>query len=162
MSTSEAQVIAHALYDAVIGQVLNSLRAVVRSVDGASGDLTGERLVAQLPPDTPREVRNLLAALAAEKRLGGLPAVVQAFESVASAAQARPLEGEITSAVELDEAQRAKVLADLQQRFGEGLVLHYSVDPSLIGGLIIRVGDQVLDNSLRTRLSAIQRNMMTS
>jgi F-type H+-transporting ATPase subunit delta len=38
--------------------------------------------------------------------------------------------------------------------------VRFRVDPSLIGGLIIRIGDQVLDNSLRTRLSAIQRNML--
>lgn len=161
MSTSEAQVIARALYDALVGQALTALRAAARSVDGTSGDLTQERLTALLPSDTPREVRNLLVALAAEKRLGSLSAVASSFEQYAQSA-ARPLEGEITSAVELSEAQRAHILSDLRGRYGERLELRYSVDPSLIGGLIIRVGDQVLDNSLRTRLSAVQRNMLTS
>jgi F-type H+-transporting ATPase subunit delta len=40
--------------------------------------------------------------------------------------------------------------------------VRFHVDESLLGGLVIRVGDQVLDNSLRTRLSAIQRNMLNS
>ncbi|HWQ12085.1 MAG TPA: ATP synthase F1 subunit delta [Roseiflexaceae bacterium] len=162
MSTSEAQVIARALYDALVGQALQALRAAARSVDGASGELTQERLAALLPAETPREVRNLLTALAAEKRLGSLPAVVQAFEQYAQAGAARPIEGEVVSAIELSEAQRARITSELKGRYGERLELRFSVDPTLIGGLIIRVGDQVLDNSLRTRLSAVQRNMLAS
>jgi F-type H+-transporting ATPase subunit delta len=161
VSTSESQIIARALYDALVGQALNALRTAARSIDGASGELTQERLSALLPADTPREVRNLLTALAAEKRLGNLSAVASSFEQYAQSA-ARPLEGEVVSAVELSEAQRAHVLGDLRSRYGERLELRFSVDPTLIGGLIIRVGDQVLDNSLRTRLSAVQRNMLTS
>ena len=46
----------------------------------------------------------------------------------------------------LDEQQRAKIVGDLRARYGDRLELRYSVDPSLIGGLIIRIGDQVLDN----------------
>jgi F-type H+-transporting ATPase subunit delta len=162
VSTSEAQVIARALYDALVGQALQALRAAARSVDGASGELSAERFVAALPADTPREVRNLLAALAAEKRLERVPAVVQAFEQYAQVGKERGLEGEVISPVELSEAQRTRILDDLQARYGEQVELRFSVDPSLIGGLIIRVGDQVLDNSLRTRLSAVQRNMLSS
>jgi F-type H+-transporting ATPase subunit delta len=161
VSTSESQIIARALYDALVGQALNALRTVARSIDGASGDLTQERLNSILPADTPREVRNLLTVLAAEKRLGNLGAVAQSFEQYAQSAT-RPLEGEVISAVELSEAQRAHILGDLRERYGERLELRYNVDPTLIGGLIIRVGDQVLDNSLRTRLSAVQRNMLAS
>jgi F-type H+-transporting ATPase subunit delta len=161
VSTSEAQVIARALYDALVSQALQALRAAARSTDG-TGDLTAERLTAILPAETPREVRNLLTALAAEKRMGSLAAVTQAFEQYAQSAAGRPLEGEIISAVELDPTQRTHILDDLRGRYGERLELRYSVDPTLIGGLIIRVGDQVLDNSLRTRLSVVQRNMLTS
>jgi F-type H+-transporting ATPase subunit delta len=51
----------------------------------------------------------------------------------------------------------------LQQRYPQAeLDVKFSVDESLIGGLVIRVGDQVLDNSLRSRLGAIQRNMLVS
>ena len=71
-----------------------------------------------------------------------------------------PLTGEVISAIELSESQQAKIVGELRGRYGERLELRFATDPSLIGGLIIRVGDQVLDNSLRTRLSAIQRNML--
>ena len=68
--------------------------------------------------------------------------------------------GEVTSAVALDGAQQARILADLTQRYGDRIVVRFSVDESLIGGLIVRMGDRVLDNSLRTRLAALQRNMI--
>ena len=74
----------------------------------------------------------------------------------------QPISSDVTSAVELDAAQREKIAAELRATYGERLDLSYTVDPSIIGGLIIRVGDRVLDNSLRTRLSAVQRSMLSS
>jgi len=61
----------------------------------------------------------------------------------------------------LNPQQRERITAQLTARYGPDLELRFSVDESLIGGLIIRIGDQVLDTSLRTRMAAIQRNMMT-
>ena len=120
-----------------------------------------QQLNAAVPADAPREVRNFLQAMAREGVLDRLPSVVQAFERYGKS-DTRPLSGEIISAVELSDEQRATIISDLRGRYGERLDLRFSVDPSLIGGLIIRIGDQVLDNSLRARLSAIQRNMLAS
>lgn len=163
MSTSEAQVFARALYDALVGGALQSLKTAASKLTDAQGDREAleKQLATALPPDTPREVRNFLLAMAHEGQLGQLPNVVQAFEQYGKA-EARPLNGEVISAIELSDEQRAKILSDLRGRYGERLEVRFSVDPSLIGGLIIRIGDQVLDNSLRTRLSAIQRNMLAS
>jgi F-type H+-transporting ATPase subunit delta len=163
VSTSEAQVFARALYDALLGGAARSLRVAAAKLEGAQGDsATLEQQVgAALPADAPREVRNFLIAMAREGTLDRLPEVVQSFEHYRQA-DTRPLTGEVISAVTLDDAQRAKITRDLQARYGERLDLRFSVDPSLIGGLIIRIGDQVLDNSLRARLSAIQRNMLAS
>jgi F-type H+-transporting ATPase subunit delta len=72
------------------------------------------------------------------------------------------LDANVTSAVVLGDADQAAIVADLRGKYGESLVVHFDIDESLIGGLIVRVGDQVLDNSLRTRLSAVQRSMLTS
>jgi F-type H+-transporting ATPase subunit delta len=68
----------------------------------------------------------------------------------------------VTSAVELNDEQRERIGNELNQRYQAELDMHFDVDESLIGGLIIRVGDQVLDNSLRTRLGMLQRSMLTS
>lgn len=162
MSTSEAQVIARALYDALVGGALQALRTASVSLNGANPERVEERLDAILAPHTPREVRNLIVALAREQRIGNIGAITQAFEQLAQAGSARRISAEITSAVALDASQQEKITADLRARYGEGIETTFDVDESLIGGLVIRVGDQVLDNSLRTRLSAIQRNMMSS
>lgn len=156
MSTSEAQVIARALYDSLMGAALQALRAAA----GAEGERTTESVVAALPADVAREVKNLLVALGQEGQLDRLPAVVTAFEHLTQRAGARGMAGEVTSAVALNQAQREKIARELSGRYGADLELRFSVDESLIGGLIIRIGDQVLDTSLRTRMAAVQRNMM--
>lgn len=163
VSTSEAQVIARVLYDSLITRTLDTLRTATAKLSTAgNGEGLEQRITAALPADAPHELRQVLLALANEGRLNLLPHVAGAFERYAEHTSHERLEGEIISAVELDETQRARISEDLRTRYGSGIELRFQVDPSLIGGLIIRVGDQVLDNSLRARLSAIQRNMLTS
>lgn len=163
MSTSEAQVFARALYDALVGGALQSLKTAAAKLGTVQGDSAAlsQALASALPADAPREVQNFLQAMAREGVLDRLPSVVQAFEQYGQG-EARALSGEVTSAVELTDEQRATIVKDLGTRYGSQIDLRFGVDPSLIGGLIIRVGDQVLDNSLRARLSAIQRNMLSS
>ena len=163
MSTSESQVYARALFNSLVGDAQKALKAAAKQLSSAQGDATTleQQAIAALPADTPREVRNLLATLAREGKLELLPAVVQSFEQYGQSS-ARPLTGEVISAIELNEQQRTKIASDLRARYGDRLELRYGVDPSLIGGVIIRIGDQVLDNSLRARLSAVQRNMLAS
>ena len=163
MSTSEPQVFARALYDSLVGGALQALRTAAARLEGVGNDGPDveARINAALPADAPREIRNFLLALAREGALDRLPAIVQAFERY-SQGEARVLSCEVTSAVALSEPQRAKIVDELRARYGDRVEVRFSVDPSLIGGLIIRVGDQVLDNSLRTRLSVIQRNMLAS
>ena len=163
MSTSDSQVYARALYDGLVGGAQQALKAAAKQLGGAQGDAATleQQAIAALPADAPREVRNFLVTLARDGKLDLLPAVVQSFEQYGQS-NARPLTGEIISAIDLDDQQRAKIAGDLRARYGDRLELRYSVDPSLFGGLIIRIGDQVLDNSLRARLSAIQRSMLAS
>jgi F-type H+-transporting ATPase subunit delta len=161
VSTSEAREAARALYDALVGGALQSLKAAAPHLQIASGD--GPELQAQiaaaLPADAPPIIGRFLVGLAGVGALSQLPAVVREFEHYFQASGTTQLLGEITSAVELSNEQRDHITNDLRGRYGENLQLTFQVDETLIGGLIIRVGDQVLDNSLRTRLGAIQRNM---
>lgn len=161
MSTTDAREAARALYDALVGGALQSLKAAAPQLEGMSGDgpQLQARITASLPADTPPMIQRFLVGLAGADALGDLPAIVREFERFSQLGGAARLNGEITSAVALSEAQREKIAADLRGRYGDSLQLTYKVDETLIGGLIIRVGDQVLDNSLRTRMGAIQRNM---
>ena len=156
MTTSDTQMIARALQEALNGAALKSLRAAAEAVRG--GASSADSVNAILGADAPREVRNVVATLAAAGRLNSIEAVVKAFES----ATTQTLEATVTSAVALSDAEQATTIADLRGKYGQGLEVQFAVDESLIGGLIVRVGDQVLDNSLRTRLSAVQRSMLTS
>jgi len=160
VTTSDAQMIARAIQDALTGATLKALQAAAEAVK--AGATSGEAVAATLGADAPREVRSAVVALAAEGRLNTLPAVLQAYERATSRGGSQVLDANVTSAVALGDADQAAIVADLRGKYGESLVVHFDIDESLIGGLIVRVGDQVLDNSLRARLSAVQRSMLTS
>lgn len=160
MSSTEARTYARALYETLIANAVEQLRQAATRLGG--GPLTAERIAAALPNGSTPELHNFLALLARDGAVGQLTAISDSLESYVVRGGPQTLDAEVTSAVALDEAQQGRITADLRQRYGEQLAVSFAVDPDLIGGLIIRVGDQVLDNSIRTRLSAVQRTMMTS
>ena len=162
-TTVDARAIAGALYESLVGKALEQLRAAAPKLTGPVG--TGDpaqRIDAALPADALPQVRNFLLGLAREGLLDQAAEVAEAFAGFAAAGGAAALDASVTSAMPLTEAQQATITGDLRSRYGADLKVSFGVDQSLIGGLIIRVGDQVLDNSLRTRLSAVQRNMLAS
>ncbi|MNW15392.1 ATP synthase subunit delta [compost metagenome] len=63
---------------------------------------------------------------------------------------------EITSAFPLEGSQLNELVAALERKFGRKLYAQVAVDPSLIGGVSVKVGDEVLDTSVRARLAAMQ------
>lgn len=160
-TTVDTRVIAGILYDSLVGTALTQLRAAAPKLSKATGSDEAAKIEAALPPNALPQVRNFLLGLSREGLLDQVDEIIDAFADFASAASAQAIDASVISAISLNEAQQAGISADLRKRYGEVMV-SFSVDPSLIGGLIIRIGDQVLDNSLRTRLSAIQRNMLAS
>lgn len=161
--TADPREIAGVLYEALIGTAIKHMRSAAPRLSGISANdpNVASRVEAALPPDAYPEVRRFLVSLAHEGELERIADVLRAFESMSRTTQV--LDAEVTSASELDAEQRGRVVADLAQRYGVAEnKITFRVDETLIGGLIIRVGDQVLDNSLRTRLGAVQRNMLSS
>ncbi|HRD92613.1 MAG TPA: F0F1 ATP synthase subunit delta, partial [Accumulibacter sp.] len=90
---------------------------------------------------------NLIDVLAANERLSALPEIADLFEAL-KAGQEGVKEATIYSAFPVDEEQRKGLLADLEERFKTRLTADVVVDQSLIGGVKIVVGDQVLDTSV--------------
>lgn len=161
MSTSDARDAARALYDGLVGGALQDLKAAapkLQSLTGEGPELQAQ-ILAALPSDAAPLVGRFLVGLAGAGALDKLPAVVREFERYQRAGGAAQVSGEIVSAEALSDAQTARITSELRERYGENLQLSFKVDETLIGGLIIRIGDQVLDNSLRTRLGSIQRSM---
>lgn len=65
----------------------------------------------------------------------------------------------ITLSHPADEALRREIIGSLERRFGKTMVADFQVDPALIGGVVIRVGDQILDGSFRRRVSTLRRRL---
>lgn len=103
-------------------------------------------------------VRNFCLLLADKGRLDRLSGI-QAFYGVLLDAEKGVIRGELVTAVELAEAKRAQVRTALEQRAGRTLELTFSVNKGILGGVVLKVGDRVLDASLRAQLSILKDNI---
>jgi len=102
--------------------------------------------------------RNFLGVLAQNRRVIELPAVIRAFQAIA-AAQRGEVTAEVASAHPLSEDQLGALEQKLRAREGRTVKLKTSVDPELLGGLVVTIGSQRIDNSIRTRLNSLAQAM---
>jgi F-type H+-transporting ATPase subunit delta len=108
-------------------------------------------LVALLKSPVTAEVNNLVAMLVQNGRVALLPEVGAQFE-VLKNADAGAADASIVSAFEISAQQVNDLVASLEKKFGRKLNPTVTVDPSLIGGVRVVVGDEVLDTSVRAKL----------
>ena len=94
---------------------------------------------------------NLVKLLAENGRLPVLPEIATQFETLRASAEG-VIEATITSAQELTQPQIDELVAGLKRKFNRAVNVSVAVDPSLIGGAVIAVGDQVIDGSVKGRL----------
>ena len=98
---------------------------------------------------------NFLNLLVEKKRAEILPEIAEEFQVMVDDEQ-NVSHGTVISAVELSEKLQAEVQATLEKLTGKKIELTTCVDPSLIGGIIAKVGDLVLDGSIRTQLAGLK------
>jgi F-type H+-transporting ATPase subunit delta len=110
-----------------------------------------------LPGDADPPVRNLLYTLMERGDLGLLAGVAGAVRQRMARAEAAPIQVEVVSAVPLTDVERQSLIAKLEAQYGAGLDVHYRVDPAILGGLVVRVGDKLIDGSLATRMAAMRQ-----
>lgn len=96
-------------------------------------------------------VREFCFLLADKKRLVLLETITGEFQSLIDEENS-VLRGEFISAVPLDEEKRLAVKSALEKKAGKTLALDFSVDADLLGGMVLKVGDNVMDASLKTQL----------
>lgn len=96
--------------------------------------------------------QNFMRLLIEEHRLSVLPEIAEQFEAL-RAEEEHSLDVGVRSAFELNESQKQKIATALKTRMGCEVRLHCDVDDSLVGGVVIRAGDKVIDGSVRTRLA---------
>ncbi len=99
-----------------------------------------------------------LGVLAANGRLAVLPQVVSAFAAIAASARGE-VKAEVTSAHPLGAAQLKALASKLKAREGKDVTISATVDPAILGGLIVRIGSTQIDSSIRTRLNTLANAM---
>lgn len=104
------------------------------------------------------EVRNLVGVMIVNRRLSALPAVAQAFGALLAERRGQQT-AEVVTAYPLTETQRAQIAARLTEAGFSGVRLSESVDASILGGLIVRIGSRLYDNSIKSKLQRLQYAM---
>ncbi len=146
---------------AALGQALGDsadLRQVIGSPVVSREDL-GRALVALaarmgLSPT----VANTLSLMAANRRLFVLPQLLAALDRMI-ADEKGEVTADVTAAAPLTKTQADKLAASLGRTVGKTVKLNTTVDESLIGGLIVKVGSKMIDTSIRSKLASLQNAM---
>jgi F-type H+-transporting ATPase subunit delta len=101
---------------------------------------------------------NFLGVLANNRRLGQLGNIIRSFNML-SAAHRGETTAEVTSAHPLSDDQVAALKANLKTRIGRDVAVDLTVDPTILGGLVVKVGSQMIDGSIRTKLNTLAQSM---
>jgi len=157
--------------DGVVSPVesdLEKLSAALEQSPELASLTTNPQLDRRMKADTLEEVaklldlgpltRRFLGVLAENRRLAELPRMIRAFRDIA-AAQRGEVSAQVISAHPLSEDQLATLRKKLTQREGRTVKLTSSVDPDMLGGLIVTIGSRRIDGSIRTRLNALTQAM---
>ena len=140
---------------AVHGKLQGEPELLARLTDkGASFEGRRQQFLELLPASASEDCRNFLFALMERGDLGQLAAVVDWLGAMASGGpQARM--AIVTTAYPLDDAERRRFVATLEQTHGADVGVSFAVDSAIVGGAVVRIGDRIVDGSVRTRLEAI-------
>lgn len=101
---------------------------------------------------------HFLGVLARQRRLFALPAIIHEYQRMLAVHRGEET-AEVVSAVPLSEDQLAQVRESVAAHVGKPVSLETSVDPSLLGGLVVRVGSRMIDASLKTKLHNLELSM---
>lgn len=120
----------------------------------AKQQFIGQALAGFLP-----EVRNLVLLLVRRQRIRLLRRIFEEFSQLANEYRGVVV-AEVTSAVPLEDADKAVIIRQLSELTGKRVILRTHVDPAILGGLIVRVGDKLIDGSVRTRLERLREALI--
>ena len=99
--------------------------------------------------------RNFLLLVAKNRRLFATPDLIRAFRAMLARHRGETA-ASVTAAVKLSEGQIAALKQALRAALGKEVMLEEKVDPSLLGGLVVKVGSRMVDTSLKTRLNSLK------
>ena len=113
-----------------------------------------EAVLAEVDP----MVQNLISLLVARGSVGVVGDVYDNYTRLVDIAKGRQ-RVELTSAVELDDNQIDKIKVFVEGLVKKEVVIHTSVDESILGGIVIQIGDQLLDGSTKTQLEGLRKQV---
>ncbi len=163
---------ARAIYDLALEPWTRQLSAVQRALGGnpelyAAANDAGQgvearlKLLVEATPEPLGEVaRKFLGTLLAAGQLGQLDLILAEFDRLVHRRAERRL-ARVTSAVPLTGAEREALQQRLIRQFGSDLDFDFAVDPALLGGIRLHVGDRVIDGSIAGKLSALRERLTT-
>jgi F-type H+-transporting ATPase subunit delta len=149
--SSQLSTLAAVIQDPAVANLLGSPKAGQMAV--------AEAILSGLAGKLDRHVGNFIRLLADMNRMKALPAISQSFETLLLA-ENKMVDATVTSVSPVDEDSQRKIAAALEKRLGRQVKLHCEIDKSLIGGVIIRAEDWVLDGSLRGKLTRLSQELM--
>ncbi len=119
----------------------------VKAVTAAAGAMRVDPLTA-----------NFLGVLARNRRLAQLRNVIRAFNTL-TARHRGEITAEVTSAHPLDDDQVEALKQNLRTRVGRDIAVEMNVDPAILGGLVVQIGSQMIDGSIKTKLNNLAQAM---
>ena len=122
---------------------------------------TKARLLDELLGGADELVRNFLRLTAEKGRIGAIEEIVSEFERLV-AAEERRLNVELTTAYELSDAEAAEIVKQIEEASGRTVEATRSVDPNLIGGVVLEAGSLRVDASVRGRLERLRQELVSS
>jgi len=135
----------------------SELMASLQDEDRSFGDRQ-KQLDQVIPSDSGQDVRNFLYTLLKNGDIGFLDQILLDLEFMAQGGPQVQV-AHVTTAIALSDAEKEKFRLKLRSQYGDNLELIFRVEPSIIGGAVIQVGDKVIDGSVATRLEAMSTTL---
>ena len=123
-----------------------------------AADEKNKLLASALGNSTPRNFLRFLQSLVTHRRQMLIPTIATEYLDLLDAAEGR-IHARVTVARETPDAEATAIGQQLSRVFGKEVVPHFIVDAAIMGGIIVNVGDTVLDGSVRKRLNTLKRRM---
>lgn len=150
------------------GDMINQLASSLESDRRLSVFLESPRVSAQKKNEViskayegqlPRNFIRFLQALVRNRRQMLIPVIAHAYNDLVDEVEGR-VHASVTVAREPSDEERAVVVKQLSKTIGREVVPHFHVNPRILGGLVVRVGDTVLDGSVQRRLAILRGKML--
>lgn len=162
------QTYAQALFEQATADWLTPLKRAAECIKPADAQILDqpgvefakkqEILQRVLPGNTPAQVKNFIFLLASQENIHQLPTIIAEFDRYTQRGPLRAVTL-VTSAVALTDDEKRALEAKLRARYGADSDFQYKVDAAILGGVVVRMGDKVIDGSVAGKLAALKEKL---